>query len=65
MWWGIVEAIGTGAVTLAIDSALAGDGFSSFWSCLEAKDEADWVMTRFRSAYRDTATLVYPWRPDE
>jgi DNA-binding MarR family transcriptional regulator len=60
------EAIDSDLVKLAIDSALAnGRLVPSPTGMLEEMDRAESFCRCFRSAFRDSATLYYPYQPDD
>lgn len=55
----------SGFMTLAVESALVGDRFFDGAACFEAKDDFESALNRVRGAFRDAATLSYPWHPDD
>jgi DNA-binding MarR family transcriptional regulator len=57
--------IGSGATQLAVDCALAGEHFYDESRCMVEMDNAESVLVRLRDAFRDFATLYYPWHPDD
>jgi DNA-binding MarR family transcriptional regulator len=57
--------IGSGAAQLAVDCALTGDRFYDESSCMIEMDNAESVVERLRNAFRDIASLYYPWHPDD
>src|SRR5258708_1688894 len=57
--------IGSGAAQLAVDCALAGDRFYDESRCMVEMDNAESVTVRLRDAFRDIASLYYPWHPDD
>jgi DNA-binding MarR family transcriptional regulator len=61
----IKRLIRTGAADLAVDSALAGERWHSEGACFWARAELECVLDRIRRAFRDFATLYYPWHPDD
>ena len=62
---GIRAAIARGAVSLALDSALAGERWWDEGRCILEMDMAEWMLRRIASAFRDGARLHYFWHPDE
>jgi DNA-binding MarR family transcriptional regulator len=62
---GVREFCGRGLAQLAVDSALCPDDWFDDMKCLTATDECDGMLNRFRRAYRDVATLHFPWHPDD
>jgi DNA-binding MarR family transcriptional regulator len=57
--------IGSGAAQLVVDSAVAGEPWFDEMACLYAGDAFESFLRRIRGAFRDTATLYYPWQPDD
>ena len=57
--------IRSGLVQLAVESALAGSRCFDESACFVATDNADTVLWNMRHTYRDTATMLYPWHPDD
>jgi DNA-binding MarR family transcriptional regulator len=57
--------IRSGYAQLAVDSALCPDDWGDDAKCLSATEECDSALRRFRHAYRDVATLYFPWHPDD
>jgi DNA-binding MarR family transcriptional regulator len=57
--------IGSGAVQLAVDVALAGTGFYDESFCMTEMAQAEWTFDRIRLTFRDVARLYYPWHPDD
>lgn len=55
----------SGAAQLAVDCGLTGTRFHDESACMTAMAEAEWVLRRLSSAFRDIATLDYPWHPDD
>ena len=62
---GIRAAIARGAVSLALDSALAGERWWDEGRCILEMDMAESMLRRIASAFRDGARLHYFWHPDE
>lgn len=61
----VTEAIETGIVHLAVDSALAGDKWhDDDGTCLLEMDIAESVLRRIRRAFLDAACVQYLWHPD-
>ncbi|HEY4015083.1 MAG TPA: MarR family transcriptional regulator [Polyangiaceae bacterium] len=54
----------SGAIQLAVDCALTGDHAHDESRCLQQMDLAEMILNRIRRAFRDVATLDYPWCPD-
>jgi DNA-binding MarR family transcriptional regulator len=58
-----------GWASLAVDSALCGEGSGYSWcdenDCLEATSLLDAQLNRIRQAFYDHATLDYPWGPED
>jgi DNA-binding MarR family transcriptional regulator len=61
----ISAAIGSGAVQLAIDVALAGERAHDDWTCFMEMSNAESVLRRIMRAFFDVATLRYFWHPDD
>ena len=61
----IRRMIGWGQVKLAVDVALGGDRWFDWTHVLVATDTFESGLRAVRSCYRDTATLYYPWHPDD
>jgi DNA-binding MarR family transcriptional regulator len=63
------ELTRSGWASLAVDSALCGEGSPYRWcdevDCMMATDELDALLGRIRYAFYDHATLDYPWRPED
>jgi DNA-binding MarR family transcriptional regulator len=57
--------IGSGAAQLAVDCALSGDRFYDESRCMLEMNGAESILDRMRNAFRDVATLYYPWHPDD
>ena len=57
--------IASGAAQLAVDCALAGDRSHDDSCCMIQMDAAESILDRLRSAFRDIASLYYPWHPDD
>ena len=57
--------IGSGAIQLAVDSALTCGRAYSESECLIECDIAESVFRRLRHAFHDSAHLRYPWHPDD
>ncbi len=64
--------IGTGAAQLVVDSAVAGfppGAPGADWhddeACFRTTSALDSLLDGLRHAYRDFATLHYPWHPDD
>jgi DNA-binding MarR family transcriptional regulator len=55
----------SGAVQLAVDSALTDNHAHDEGRCLHEMDLAETILNRIRRAFRDVATLYYPWCPDD
>jgi DNA-binding MarR family transcriptional regulator len=54
----------SGAIQLAVDCALTNNNAHDESRCLHQMDLAEMILNRIRSAFRDVATLDYPWCPD-
>ena len=61
----ISAAIGSGAVQLAVDVALAGERAHDDSVCFMEMCNAESVLTRITRAFLDVATLRYFWHPDD
>ena len=61
----IVRLIDSGAAQLAVDCAVVGDPWFDDYDCLLAGDVFETFLRRARAAFRDRATLYYPWQPDD
>jgi DNA-binding MarR family transcriptional regulator len=61
----IDRLIGSGAAQLVVDSAVTGEPWFDEMACLYAGDAFESFLRRIRSAFRDRATLYYPWQPDD
>ena len=61
----IDRLIGSGAAQLVVDSAVAGEPWFDEMACLYAGDAFESFLYRIRGAFRDRATLCYPWQPDD
>ncbi len=59
------EVIESGYSDLAVDRGIGGDRWFEAGHCLFEKDAAESLFKRMRAAYGDTATLYYPWHPDD
>jgi DNA-binding MarR family transcriptional regulator len=57
--------IRTGQAQLAVDSALSPERWSDADHCFFLMETLDAFLSNFRHAYRDIATLYYPWHPDD
>ena len=55
----------TGAADLVVDTALAGEDWHCARACFYATDGLERFLNRARKAFRDFATLYYPWHPDD
>jgi DNA-binding MarR family transcriptional regulator len=59
----------SGWASLAVDSALCGEGSGYGWwdesDCIDATGELNAILGRLRHAYYDHATLDYPWSPED
>jgi DNA-binding MarR family transcriptional regulator len=56
----------TGAAQLAVDSALGGERwYDTEDHCFFAMATLDDTLTGIRRAFADSATLYYPWHPDD
>jgi DNA-binding MarR family transcriptional regulator len=56
---------GTGAIQLAVDSAVTEDRAYDESACLVERDRTETVLFRIRGAFGDVATLQFPWDPDD
>ena len=54
----------SGAIQLAVDSALTDNAPYEEGRCLQQMDHAETLLDRIRRAFGDVATLYYPWCPD-
>jgi DNA-binding MarR family transcriptional regulator len=54
----------SGAIQLAVDCALTDNRPYDEGRCLHEMDLAETILDRIRRAFRDVATLYYPWCPD-
>ena len=54
----------SGAIQLAVDCALTENRPHDEGRCLHEMDLAETILDRIRRAFRDVATLYYPWCPD-
>jgi DNA-binding MarR family transcriptional regulator len=61
----IARLIDSGAAQLAVDCAVAGDSWFDDYDCLLAGDAFETFLGRARAAFRDRATLYFPWQPDD
>ena len=68
----IQHLIGSGAVQLAVDNAIAGgpsgrpgSAVHDDWACLVACDVLESFLRGMRETYGDVATLYYRWHPDD
>jgi len=61
----IARLMRTGAAQLAVDCAAAGGSWHSPSACLDESDVLEAFLRRIRGAFRDFATLHYPWHPDD
>lgn len=59
------ELLARGLVDLALDHALAEKRWHAPAACIEAKENLEAALLRFRHALGDAARLVYPWHPDD
>jgi len=57
--------IGTGQVQLAIDSALGGKRWTDETHCFFAMWSFESTLASIRDSFGDSATLHYPWHPDD
>jgi DNA-binding MarR family transcriptional regulator len=57
--------IGSGHAQLTVDSALGGDRWFDVTHCFVAMGELESFLSRIRHAFRDFATVHYPWHPDD
>ena len=57
--------LGTGAIQLAVDSALTQGRPYDESACLVEMDLTEAILFRIRRAFGDVATLHYPWHPDD
>ncbi|HEY4016027.1 MAG TPA: MarR family transcriptional regulator [Polyangiaceae bacterium] len=55
----------SGAIQLAVDSALTNNRAHDESRCLVEMDLAESILRRLRDAFGDIATLQYPWHPDD
>ena len=61
----INRLIGSGHVELAVDAALGGELWFDEGHVLMATETFEAGLRAVRKCYRDTATLHYPWHPDD
>ena len=61
----IRRMIRSGQVKLAVDVALGKDRWFDWTHVLVATDTFESGLRAVRACYRDTATLYYPWHPDD
>ena len=57
--------MGSGAVQLAVDCAVAGGSWCDEPARLEASHILQMTLSDIRHAFRDSATLHYPWHPED
>jgi DNA-binding MarR family transcriptional regulator len=57
--------VATGAIQLAVDSALTDGRPHDEALCLKEMDRTEAILYRIRRAFGDVATLAYPWHPDD
>ena len=57
--------IGSGAAQLAVDSALTEGRAHDEARCMAEMTLAESILNRIRDAFRDIASLYYPWHPDD
>jgi len=61
----IARLMRTGAAQLVVDCAATDTRWYSPIACLDAGDTLDGFLHGLRRAFRDFATLHYPWHPDD
>ena len=61
----IARLIDSGLAQLTVDCAIAGDRWLDGFACLYEGDLFESFLRRTRAAFRDRATLYYPWQPDD
>jgi DNA-binding MarR family transcriptional regulator len=61
----IARLIRSGAAQLAVNCAVVGGSWFNDSDCLHEADVFEAFLRRIRSAFRDRATLHYPWQPDD
>jgi DNA-binding MarR family transcriptional regulator len=62
---GIRQFISWGYVSLALESVLVPDDPFDSWKGLVAVESADTLLRSLRKGFGDSATLHYPWHPDD
>jgi DNA-binding MarR family transcriptional regulator len=61
----IKRLIRSGAAELAVDNALAGTLWYDEGVCFRETENFEIYLKGIRRAFRDRATLYYPWHPDD
>jgi DNA-binding MarR family transcriptional regulator len=61
----IVEFIDEGTAQLLVDTALAPDRWYDPTHCFGAMGALESTLFSIRGSFRDSATLHYPWHPDD
>lgn len=56
---------GTGAIQLAVDSAVTQDRPYDESACIMERDRTEAILFRIRRAFGDIATLQFAWDPDD